>query len=1046
MKLVRVFVFVGLVGLCASFAWGQGVTTSALAGQVTDTDGGALPGALVEAVHEPTGTRYSAVTQADGRFRLVNVRVGGPYTVSAALDGFRPQEISDVFTRLGETTFLDFKLQLETVTEVVTVVGESNPLINSARTGAASSVGVQAIENLPTVKRGLEDFARTNPFFAVGAENEDPDAISVAGRSSRYNNIQIDGSVNNDLFGLADTGTPGGQAGTSPISLDAIQEVQLVLANFDVRQGGFSGGSVNAITRSGSNDFQGSVFYFTRDDGDFGDGPMELGKFGEFEEEQYGFRLGGPIAQDKVFFFVNADLEERTVPTGWSIDGSSGTAFEDGELIEEANRFRNILIDRYGYDPGGLGEASLKNPSDKYFARFDFNLVENHALTLRHNFVDAADVINRPGSFAYEWPGEGYDFTTETNSTVAQLNSTISSTMFNEARLALQSIKDRRSGVGGVRFPHIEIEDVNGDADGRNEFEAGTEQFSTRNALDQDVFELTNDLTWLKGDHTLTIGTHNEFFGFENLFIQNAFGSYEFDDLDAFEAGIANDWDWTEVVPGQPDAQSFDVQQIGLYVGDQWRAKENLTLTYGLRVDVPFFPDKPTRNPLTETLYGFTTSEIPDGEQLWQPRLGFNWDVENNGKSQLRGGVGVFAGRTPYVWISNQYGRTGVEQIFYNAAGDAPFIPDPDGQAANIGLGRVSVGEFNLIDPNFEFPQVMRYNLAYDRQLPWWGLTASAELVYSDSIKEIDFADINLVPTGNLTFDGRPEYTRLTTDVIAAYLIRNTSQGEATNFAVKLEKPPGRGPWWGSVSYAYGEAKVVNEGSSSRAVSNWRFNEAFDPNNAGLSTSDFEISDRYNATVSYRFNRDTRYPTTVSAFYNLQAGRPYSYLMGSDFVTFGFGRSYNGDGQDSNDLFYVPAGPDDVVITNGTWEQLNAFISANPCLDGNRGRVTPRNCDNAPWNHTLDLHLSQAIPVRGRVNVTLTFDILNFMNFLDDDAGVLRYVNFNSVEVVEVEGFADDGTVMYSLQNPVLDFPEGFFEIHNINSRYRLKTGVRINF
>lgn len=1026
--------------LIASGAQAQ-LTTGSISGLVTDVAGEtALPGAQVEAVFTPTGTRYSSVTQSDGRFRISGARAGGPYTITVSMDGFEPGLVDNVQVSLGEDTHLTIGLQLAGVTDVVTVVGTAGELINPARTGAKSNVATEQIETLPTIGRKLEDFARTNPFFAIGSENEDPDAISVAGRSSRYNNIQIDGSVNNDLFGLADTGTPGGQAGTTPISLDAIQEVQLVLADMDVRQGGFSGGSVNAITRSGANDFAGSAFYFTRDDGDFGDGPAELGTFGEFSEDQYGFRLGGPIKRDKAFFFVNADIEERTSPTGWSIDGSSGQAFG---FIPEANRFRDILISRYGYDPGPLTEASLENPSDKYFARVDFNLSDSHNLTLRHNYVDAADIVNRPGSFAFEWESEGYDFLTETNSTVAQLNSTVSNTKFNELRVALQTIEDRRSGVTAP-FPHIEIESLAGE---NNEFEAGTEAFSTRNALDQDVFELTNDFTWLKGDHTITIGTHNEFFGFENLFIQNAFGSYEFSDLDAFEEGVANDWDYTVVVPGQPAAQSFDVNQIGLYVGDQWQAKDNLTLTYGLRVDVPFFPDSPSRNPTTEELYGYRTDEIPDGNELWQPRLGFNWDPERNGKSQLRGGAGIFAGRTPYVWISNQYGRTGVEQIFFNASGSAPFIADPFGQEANIGVARTSVGEFNLIEPSFEFPQLWRVNLAYDRELPWWGLIASAEVIFSDSIKEVDFADVNLTQTGGTTFDGRPEYTRVTTDVIAAYLIRNTSGGDATNAALRIEKPPGRGSWWGSASYAYGESNVVNDGSSSRAVSNWRFHPAFDPNNATVTTSNFELEHRWNATIAYDFNRDTRYPTTVSAFYNAQSGRPFSYLMGSDFVNFGFGRSYNGDGQDSNDLFYVPTGPDDVVITNGTYEQLNAFIESDPCLRGSRGTSAPRNCARAPWSHTFDVHIAQTIPVKGNVNVQLTADILNVANLFDDDSGVLRYINFNTFEVVEVEGFTDDGIVMYSLDSDVRNWPDdSIYEIHNINSRYRLKLGVRLNF
>jgi hypothetical protein len=397
----------------------QGITTGSITGEVTDQDGTTvLPGAVVTAVHEPTGTRYSTVTREDGRFRIANVRVGGPYTVTVQMDGFREQSVGDVFVKLGETVNLTFQLQLESIEETVYVVSESSPLINPGKTGSSSNIYTEALESLPTIRRSLEEFTRTNPFFTVSSENEDPDAISAGGRNSQYNNISIDGSANNDLFGLSDGGTPGGQSGTTPISLDAIQEVQLVLASFDVRQGGFTGGAINAITRSGTNDYQGSVFFYTRDDGFFGDGPDTLGEFGQFEEDQYGFRVGGPISRDKVFFFLNADIEDRTTPSGWSLDGVTGQQFANGNLTEEANIFRNYLIDTYGFDPGGLQEDVLDDPSDKYFGRLDFNLSDRHNLTLRHNLVDAARDINRPGSFTYEWPSEAYDFRTETNSTV----------------------------------------------------------------------------------------------------------------------------------------------------------------------------------------------------------------------------------------------------------------------------------------------------------------------------------------------------------------------------------------------------------------------------------------------------------------------------------------------------------------------------------------------------------------------------------------------------------------------------------------------------
>jgi len=1034
------FVVLALAALLsASPALAQGVTTGAMSGTVTDSDGGVLPGVTVEAVLVGTGSRYVGVTNAEGRYRLLNLRVG-VYNATAQLEGFKPSEKTGIAVRLGQDEQVDFELELGTVEEVVTVIGSADSIISSGRTGSTSNVSTQEIETLPTVGRGFEDFARTNPFMTDAASNDGPSAISVAGRNARYNNIQIDGAVNNDLFGLAAQGTPGGQADATPISLDAIAEFQLVVADYDVRQGGFSGGGVNAITRSGSNDFKGSVFYFTRDEGLVGDlSDDNGGEFGTFSEDQYGFRLGGPISQDKVFFFVNGEISDATEPSGWSLDGSGGRQFTSGStsLVPQANLFRQTLMQRYGFDPGGLGEDTRDTPSDKFFGRLDFNISDSHQLTLRHNYVNAENDINRPGSTTYEWPSQAYTISNETNSTVIQLNSVLGNSMFNEARLTYQTIKDRRAGRGGLEFPWIQVEDVLGSADsGRFAFEVGTEPFSTKNALDQDILEITDDFSWLAGDHTFVVGTHNELFSFDNLFIQNAFGAYEYRTLDDFLADEAYRFQYTVVPPGQAESQKFDVNQLGLYAGDQWAVKSNLTLTYGLRVDVPYFPDDPSRNPFTEATYGYRTDEMPSGKALWQPRLGFNWDIGGDGTSQLRGGGGIFAGRSPYVWISNNYARTGIEQQFVTVFGAIPFNSDPNNQAIPGG-GSLAIGEFNLIDPDFEFPQVLRLNLGYDRELPWWGLVGTIEGIYTDSIKEITYQNVNLRQIGTLPFDGRPVFERVDPGVDGAYLITNTSKGDATNVVVKVEKPYSNG-LSGFVSYVYGDSNVVNDGTSSRAVSNWEFNEAPNPNDPPTSTSDFEVKHRFTASVSYTFNRRSPWATTASLFYNHQSGRPYSYLLGTSFA---LSSSFNGDGAFSNDLFYVPATQDDVeIFSGGTWADLDKYISSEPCLDRSRGGIAPRNCGEGPWSHTLDLRLAQAIPV-GFGSAELTLDIVNLMNLLDKDAGVVRFVNFGTTTVARYRGLTDDGKPIYELAT--LETP---FNIDNERSRWRAKLGVRWTF
>lgn len=1026
--------------LCAGLAHAQGVTTGALSGVVTDTDNAALPGVDVSALHQPTGTRYAAITDTQGRFRIQNVRVGGPYSVSVSLEGFHPQEASDVYVSLGEETRLTFKLELETVTETISVVSESNPLISPSRTGAASNIATQTLEDLPTINRNFNDFARTNPFFTIASENDDPDAISVAGRSTRYNNIQIDGAVNNDLFGLADQGTPGGQTDTTPISLDAIAEIQLVLADFDVRNGGFSGGGINAITRSGTNSLKGSVFYFNRDTDLVGDGPDVLGKPASQEQDQYGFRLGGPITRDKVFFFVNGEIDRKDEGTGWSLDGSTGTCFAacNPAALAAAERFSSFLQSEYGFNPGPFAEEIFPVDSDKALVKFDFNIADQHQLTLRYNYVDAEKIINRPGSNAYEWESEGYLQQNETNSLVAQLNSSFGAEKFNEARITLQTVDDNRNSVSV--FPWVEIEDVDRAAGISEEFEVGGEPFSTNNnEVDQDILEITNDFTWIKGNHTLTIGTHNELFTFKNLFIQNAWGAYEFRNLDEFETGIARRWNFTVVNPGQPRTQDFDVNQIGLYAGDEWAAKSNLTLTYGLRVDVPFFPDKPSRNLFTEETYGFRTDEIPDGNELWQPRFGFNWDIAGDGRQQLRGGLGIFAGRTPYVWISNNYARTGIEQNFIQAF-NVPFNPDPFNQQIPEGAS-VSTGEFNLIDPDFEFPQLLRINLAYDRQLPWWDLVGTVELVMSDSLEEIDYRDLNIRRSGEVVpSDGRPIFERVDPSVTGAYLITNTSEGESTNLSIKLERPY-RGGIWGFVSYTYGDSEVINDGTSSRAVSNFQFNEQIDPNNAIATPSDYQVEHRFSASLSYRFNADTRWPTTVSGFYNLQSGRPYGYIY--DFQPF---PSINEDFYFDNDLLYVPATEADVEISRGTWADLDRYIASEECLNDHRGRIAERNDCEAPWNHTLDIRIAQDIPIR-QTNLQLTFDLLNALNLLDEDSGTLRYAEFNNLDPITLDGFNDDGLPIYSLDGTITD-PQNNpkFDTHPVRSRWRAKLGLRWTF
>lgn len=1030
MVLSRWALAVGLVALVPALVFAQGATTGNIVGSVTSRDDNArLPGATVVAVHEPTAARYTAVTREDGTFRMLNVRVGGPYTISVTMPGFEAAQKGGFSVRLGEDLTLAFQMSLEAFTEELVVYAEPSSVFNPFRTGATDNVSQESLESLPSISRSFEDFARTSVYFNPVAQNDGYTSLSVAGRNNRYNNVQIDGAVNNDLFGLAAQGTPGGQAETLPISLDAIQELQLLVSPYDIRQGGFSGGGVNAITKSGSNAFHGTAYYYTRDESLVGDREVngQDVEFADFSNDQYGLTLGGPIMKDKVFFFVTGEFNRKDSPAGYSIGGTG----QDWGHPDEAQRFRDILVNQYGYDPGGFDETIRTTDSDLFFGRLDFNLSGSHQLTLRHNYVDAENLQAYPSVRTYYMPDNFYEFTDETNSTVAQLNSVFGSDMFNEARVTYQTISDRRGGP--TDYPQVSVT-LSGGATIR----AGREQYSTANSLDQDILEIHDDLTFTTGDHTFTVGTHNELFSFKNVFIRDNFGVYAFDSLDDFEAGNAYSYSYSFSNTDDPNqASEFDVQQYGLYAGDQWAVQPNLTLTYGLRVDAPYFPDEPSYNPRVYELYGVDTREVASGNLLWSPRVGFNWDVTGEGKRQLRGGTGVFSGRTPYVWMSNSYGNTGIEFSRISAfrpGAPIPFNPDPYNQPTSIPGVNLSTNEINAMDPDFEFPQVWRTSLAYDHDLGWWGLIGSVEGIYSKTLKDIMYQDRNLVRTGTLP-DGRPNYTggRVSNEYSYLIWLTNTDEGEQYSLALNLQKPFANG-FTANAGYIYGKSESINDGNSSQATSNWRYLPALDANDPDLAPSNFDVEHRFVATVSYAFNITDSIGSTVALYYNHQAGRPYSTT---------YSRDMNGDNQD-NDLIYVPAGADDVIIFgDGTWDQLDSYIQADAGLRDARGSIVERNASVAPWTHTLDFHFGVEIPISA-VRTELTFDILNLSNLINSDWGEIKYGAFNEISPIRHRGYdADTGKPIYEL---LFTDPDRRWTYDDLRSRWQAKLGLRLSF
>ena len=1021
MKYIRTALYVAVAMVAwAQPGYAQTVTTGTITGLVQDAQGGVLPGVTVTAVHVPTGTNYETTSQGDGRFTLLNVRVGGPYQVTAALSGFRNAVLGDVNVRLGEATDVPVRLQLATVSETVVVSAEVSPIFTGSRAGATDTVGEAAIERLPTINRSIQDIARTSPYFNQIAADNFPSALSVAGSNVRYNNIQIDGAVNNDVFSIASSaGTPGGSAETQPISLDVIQELQLVVSPYDVRQGMFSGGGVNAITRSGTNQLRGTTFYVWRDQDLVGDG-IDNRPIATFNDKQFGGTLGGPILRNTAFFLGSVEWGRKSTPVGFSVSGASGVSFAHQA---EAEQIRNIAMNQYGYDPGGLDEFIRDTNNNKVFARTDFNLGRSQ-LTIRHNYVDGFNDVGSQSNTTYKFPGSFYRQHSKTNSTVGQLNSRFGNAV-NEFRATYQRIRDYRSTLD--EFPAVQIRLPDG-----ARFTLGTDNSSQANELDQDTFELHNDYTLIRGTHTYTFGTHNEFFDFRNLFIQNLYGNYDFASIANFAAGSAQGYQHGFSLTDDPEQPAaFKVYQFGLYAGDLWRVSPNFTLTYGVRWDKPYFPDTPTANPAAVANYGYRTDIVPS-PQSWSPRAGFNWDISGEGpRQQVRGGLGLFSGRNPFVYLSNQYGNTGIEfrrlSLSFNGANNVPFSADPANQPKAV--GSAGTNEIDVIDPDYQFPSIVRGNIAYDRDL-FYGLVGNVEVLFSNTVNDVNYTNLNLVQTSTLP-DGRPAFGRVNSSFSDVILLRNTDQGKNWMVTSQLERRFRNG-WFARGAYSYGRTDSVSDTTNSTARSTWLNVYTPNINEPIVAVSNFDL--RHRVVMSGSYNFDLRAASvTLSGYYNGQTGRPYSYVYSSDI---------NGDGSTFNDLLYYPRESEVNMLGGFTYQNLVDFLETGNCDGAAPGSIFTRNSCRLPFVHTLDFRAAVDVPI-GRFRPEFTVDVLNLLNLLDSSDGQVLYTVLNDLPVNSAS--VTNGKYNYTL-NSVAQPGGTRYSRDDLRSRWQAQMGVRLRF
>jgi len=1073
--------------MVSSFSmFGQGVTTSSMSGQVLDQNGEGLIAVNVTAVHTPTGTFYGTSTDVNGSYRIDNMKVGGPYTITASYVGFDDVITEDVTLRLGERAKRIITMgESSTQLDAVTVVAKAGSV--GSNSGSSTQISTESIESMPTINRSLNDYLRLTPqssSFGGGT--------TFAGTNNRFNAIYVDGAVNNDVFGLAGSGTNGGQTGISPFSIDIIDQFQVVLSPYDVTLGGFAGGGVNAVTKSGKNDFFGTAYFFYQDQDLVGetnendaikqarDEEIPFEEFNRtevapFSKKTYGASIGGPIVKDKAFFFVNAEIQKDETPTPFNPASYSSSA--NRASIDDLDGLRNFLMNTYNYDPGTFGDTSDELEGLKLFGKIDINLNAKNKLTLRHQYTNAENFNRNSGSSnTINFSNNGEFFPSTTNSSALELNTTIGEKMSNNLIIGYTSVNDDRGSLGSD-FPFVIIDDAGG------QIRFGTDPFSTGNITTQKAFTLTDNFKIYKGKHTFTIGTHNEFYSINNVFIPWNFGQYEYDSLDDFLTGApaAEYQRIYSIIPGDEGvigdesqaAANFNALQLGVYFQDQIEVNNKLNITAGLRLDMPILTDDPGTAPgfneeilpLFQAQYEVANEvaagQAPSGQLMFSPRIGFDYLLDNKG-TILRGGVGIFTSRIPFVWPGAMYNNNGLATAFigdFAIPGDVEFLPDPANQYV-LENPTIPSGDFNLFTEDFRYPQVLRGNLAIDKQIGN-GWFTTFEALYTKTLNNVVYTNINTDSTVdfNLTGSGddRPVYigSQLEdTDVSAVYVGSNTSEGYTYNLTAQVAKRFQFGLNL-SLAYSFSEAKALNEGTSSQNSSQWRGQVNIDGrNNPVFGRSDFAVGHRIVGAADYTLKWSEDISTQFSLFYSGQNGTPFSYVIGTE-------RNINnesGSTSRNRSLIYIPTDANDInlvdfmdgntlVTAAEQYAALNELIENDPSLSGRRGQYAEKNGARAPWENIFDFAIRQDIgqDLGGTLHrYQISLDIFNVGNMLNSSWGTRYSVpgDFNNYNLYDFEGFEADGTTprfTYSDEDQGIDR----FDINGLSSRWSMRVGIR---
>ncbi|MCR4859930.1 MAG: carboxypeptidase regulatory-like domain-containing protein [Bacteroidales bacterium] len=1058
------------------------VTTSSLNGIVTEESGEPLVGAVVTAVHMPSGSQYYAVANDKGQYHINGMRPGGPYKVEISFIGMNTEQHNNVTLTLGEPYEIDAVLTSTNELESVVVVADRS--FNASLTGAGASFSRSQMENTPTINRSVYDVAKLTPQVS---ENKNG-GISIAGTNNRYNAFSVDGADAKDSFGLASSGTNGGQTGANPISLDAIEEIQVSIAPFDVRQSGFTGGAINAITKSGTNEVKGSAygFFFNQDliGTTPGNAQQMKDNFNKTEREKYtnelyttvGATVGAPIIKDKLFIFLSAEYFRQSYPNVYTPENGS---YDNKDLVKPVtvdgktydhltSELAQLMINHYQktYNPQGnfsesFGQHQVNTTSINVLSRIDWNINDANKLMVRYQLMNAAKDNYGSGANTYYFNNSSYKMATRTHSVVAELNSRLSDAVHNNFRVSAVIERDNRQVPYQGANMYIQGE--------KPVVDLGTEYSSGANAMYSDTYTLTDNVSVFAGDHNITFGTDNKFYQFNNLFLQYAYGGYTYASIADFFANNPSQFNYRyadpELTGGEPLwSAKTRILQLGFYAQDEWRLNRNFTLTYGLRADMPIFLNKPTENPtFNATSFAKSNGEyvgvVPESRFLWSPRVGFRFYTNDEHTSLLRGGLGLFTGQAPFVWLSNAYNNTGMEakSVTVNNPGKTAgfkFTSNPYEELIKTGVFSASGSgaTINTMNKKFKYPQTFRVNLGYERSFGD-GFKFTFDGLFSKTLNNVMFKNLAIsskdkvfavnetIAKSNINSSLAPYYTIDSGDYYAIVALTNTNKGYTYSLSGKLEKSFDFGLDL-MASYTFGHSYSVNDGTSSVAYSNWKYNYAVDTNSGNeLSYSMFDRPHRVIAVATYTTPTYARFMnTSVTLTYEGQSGQRYCY-------TYSENTDFNGDGQKGNSLMYIPTVNE---IGYMHWasaadaQKFENYIRSDNYLSSHRGQYSQRNAGVAPFENHFDLHISQNFIYDKKHNrkVELMFDIKNLSNMFNRAWGLYYGAAYNRSALQITDMTAVDGGYVPTYKW----YGQTALTLSDFYSRWRCQLGLRLTF